>query len=63
MGEVINLNKARKAAHKAADTKAAAENRGRFGLSKLAKTLAEKQQQIDARRLDSVRRDPPTKPK
>lgn len=63
MGEVINFNKVRKAAQKTAKAQAAAENRGLFGLSKLARTLAEKQQQIDARRLDGARREDPKKPK
>lgn len=61
MGEVINLNKARKAADKAKKVEKAADNRAKSGLSKFMTSLAEKQREIDARRLDSSRLDKPKK--
>ena len=39
MSEVVNFNKARKAAAKAADRQKAAQNRAAFGRSKLEKSL------------------------
>jgi hypothetical protein len=57
-GEIINLNKARKARDKAAKTKEAAQNRVAFGRHKgeKAKTMsiAEKLKQA----LDAAKRDP-----
>jgi hypothetical protein len=57
-GEIINLNKARKARDKAAKTKQAAHNRAAFGRDKSEKaralSLAEKLKQA----LDAAKRDP-----
>jgi Domain of unknown function (DUF4169) len=57
MGEVINLNKARKARDKAAGKDEAQENRAKFGLTKLVrgKTAADKakrEKALDGRKLD-----------
>jgi len=57
-GEIINLNKARKARDKAAKTKEAAHNRVAFGRDKGEKakalSIAEKLKQA----LDAAKRDP-----
>jgi hypothetical protein len=57
-GEIINLNKARKARNKAAKTQEAAQNRAAFGRDKGEKaralSLAEKLKQA----LDAAKRDP-----
>lgn len=50
MAEILNLNRARKAKAKAEDKTRAAENRAKFGLSKVEKTL-------DAARAAKLRRD------
>ena len=59
--DVINLNKARKARAKDAQTAKAAENRAKFGLTKgqSAKTKAETSKLTRA--LDEARRDRPDK--
>ncbi len=58
MGELINLNKARKEREKAARSAKASENRAKFGQTKGGKaeamSLAEKVKQV----LDNAKRDP-----
>jgi Domain of unknown function (DUF4169) len=57
--EIVNLNRFRKT--KARDDKAreAAENRIKFGRTKAEKQQVAAQEQLDARRLDGVKRTEP----
>jgi hypothetical protein len=58
MNDLVNLNRARKAKHTVAAKASAAENRVRFGRSKLVKA-AEDAARLKARTsLDQVKRDP-----
>lgn len=57
MGEVINLNKIRKAREKEERDRLAAEKRARFGHSKLDKSLQESEREKRERELDSQRFD------
>lgn len=57
MGEVVNLNKARKARDKAAAKDQARENRTRFGRSKGQKTLERLEADKAERSLDGARRE------
>ena len=57
MGEVVNLNKARKARDKAAAKDQAHENRARFGRSKGQKTLERREADKAERSLDGARRE------
>ena len=57
MGEVVNLNKARKARDKAAALAQARENRARFGRSKGQKTLEKLEADQAERSLDGARRE------
>ncbi len=50
MADIVNLNQARKAKAKADDKSRAAENRAKFGRSKIEKSL-------DAARADKLKRD------
>lgn len=50
MADIVNLNQARKAKAKASDKARAAENRAKFGRTKVEKTL-------DSARADKLRRD------
>lgn len=50
MAHIVNLNQARKAKAKADDRARAAENRAKFGRTKVEKTL-------DAARADKLKRD------
>jgi hypothetical protein len=50
MADIVNFNQARKAKAKADDKARAAENRAKFGRSKVEKTL-------DAARADKLKRD------
>ena len=65
MGDVINLNRARKARERAAKGGAAAENRARFGRSGTDRETEAARQDHDARRLDAHRLgdDEPEPPK
>jgi hypothetical protein len=54
--EIINLSKARKAREKEKTARTSAENRARFGRSKVQKTLAKLQEEINVRRLDLAKR-------
>jgi hypothetical protein len=60
MGDIVNLNKARKARAKAAARSEAAANRSLFGLRKSEKDRARAEREEAARKLDQTRRDPPT---
>lgn len=59
MGEIINLNKARKARDKAADKARAAENRAAHGRSKSERTQAEAEKSHLDQVLDGARRERP----
>jgi hypothetical protein len=65
MGEVINLNRARKARAKAAKAEAAAENRTRFGRTKGERDGETARHSQDEKRLDGHRLgdDDPEPPK
>jgi hypothetical protein len=58
MGEIVNLNKARKARRKADAGKAAATNRAQFGRSKAEKALEQARRDKAGKDLDAARRDP-----
>lgn len=58
MSEIVNFNKARKAAGKARDKAHAAENRIRHGRTRAEKTLDAARADLAARRLEQTRRDP-----
>ena len=58
MVEPINLNKARKAKARAAETAQAAENRVRFGRSKAEKTGSKLEAERARRALDQARKEP-----
>ncbi len=55
MGEVINLNRARKARTKAAKAEAASENRARFGLTRNERDGETTRREQNATRLDGHR--------
>lgn len=57
MGEIINLNRARKARDRAAEKAQARENRMKFGRDKASKAQDSKQAEDAARRLDGARLD------
>lgn len=59
MGEVVNLNQARKARDKARAKRQAADNRIAFGRSKSERQIADKARERDAARLDGHKRDDP----
>lgn len=56
MAELVNLNKARKARGKADDRAKAAENRAKFGRTKLEKGLEGARQAKAGRELDGKKR-------
>ena len=58
MAKPINLNRARKARARAADTAQAAQNRLRFGRTKAERDRAIKGAEAAARELDGHRREP-----
>jgi hypothetical protein len=60
MGEIINLNKMRKLKAREAAEKLAAENRVKFGRSKAQKQRDELAAEEASRRLDLLKREPPT---
>lgn len=57
MGEIVNLNKARKARDKLAAKRAAAANRLSFGRSKAQRLTTEAERERDAARLDGHKLD------
>jgi hypothetical protein len=57
MGSVINLNRYRKAKQQAERERRANEKRVRFGLPKSERSKNAAQRNLEARRLDGVRRD------
>lgn len=59
MGEVVNLNKARKARDKAEARRKAGDNRVLFGRSKSERQMADKTREREAARLDGHKRDEP----
>ena len=59
MGEVVNLNKARKARDKAEAKRAADANRLAFGRTKVERLSTQKERDRDAARLDGHRLDEP----
>jgi hypothetical protein len=56
-GEIVNLNKARKARSRQAAKAQASQNRVKFGLAKADKTLAARRAAIEDARLEAHRRD------
>jgi Domain of unknown function (DUF4169) len=58
MNDLINLNRARKAKRKVAAKAAAAENRVRFGRSKLVKAVEDAARLKARTSLDQAKRDP-----
>lgn len=62
MAEIINLNKARKAKARIAAEGRAAQNRVRFGRSKLEKQQARIETETAAKKLDGLKLDPPRSP-
>ena len=59
MGEVVNLNKARKVRDKAAAKRTAEANRLTFGRIKAERETTQKERDRDAARLDGHKRDKP----
>ncbi|MFK4056478.1 DUF4169 family protein [Brevundimonas sp. NPDC046655] len=59
MGEVVNLNKARKARDKADAKRAADANRTAFGRTKSERLTTQKERDRDAARLDGHKLDEP----
>jgi hypothetical protein len=59
MGDIVNLNKARKEREKAAKEKAAAEHRVVFGQTKTAKLTLKDRLEKARRDLDQMRREKP----
>jgi len=59
MGEVVNLNKARKARGKAEAKRAADANRLTFGRTKAERLTTQKERDREAARLDGHRLDEP----
>ncbi|WP_292082624.1 MULTISPECIES: DUF4169 family protein [unclassified Brevundimonas] len=57
MGEVVNLNKARKARDKADAKRAAEANRLTFGRTKSERQMTQKERDRDAARLDGHKLD------
>lgn len=59
MGEVVNLNKARKARDKAEAKRAADANRLTFGRTKAERQTTQKERERDAAKLDGHKLDEP----
>ena len=55
--EIINLRRARKTKQRRDADKQAAENRAKFGQSKAARAARDAEQDLEARRLDALRRE------
>lgn len=60
-GDVVNLNRLRKAKARDDRTKQAAENRVKFGRTKAEKQQAAAEEQLTAKRLDGLRRVDPNR--
>lgn len=60
MGDIVNLNKARKARAKTQAKAVASANRGLFGLPKAVKDKSRAEREKADRKLDQTRREPPT---
>ena len=58
MGEIINLNRARKGKAKTQARSAASQNRAKFGRTRAEKTAAEEAGAAIVRTLDGARREP-----
>lgn len=59
MGEIVNLNKARKARDKAEAKRAAEANRLTFGRTRVERLTTQKKRDRDAARLDGHKLDEP----
>jgi hypothetical protein len=59
MGDIVNLNRARKAKAREQATAVADANRIKFGTSKAEKKLSESQRKLDARNHSAHKRDEP----
>ncbi|MFC0632760.1 DUF4169 family protein [Brevundimonas balnearis] len=57
MGEIVNLNRARKTRARAADKSRAAANRAAFGRTRAEREAQVLKDELAARRLDGARRD------
>ncbi len=57
MGELVNLNRARKARDRAAGRAQATVNRSRYGQAKAEKARLEAERALAAKRLDELKRD------
>ena len=57
MGEIVNLNRARKARDKAADKAVAVANRAAHGRIKSQREAADKERDREARLLDGAKRE------
>ena len=57
MSEIVNLNKARKAKAKVEAKRTAAENRARFGASKVETEFERRRREKAERALDQAKRD------
>lgn len=57
MGEIVNLNRVRKAQARAADKSRAAANRAAFGRTKAEREAQALKDALAARRLDGAKRD------
>ncbi|MBJ7484299.1 DUF4169 family protein [Brevundimonas sp.] len=57
MGEIVNLNRARKAREKAADKAVAVANRAAHGRTKSQREAADKERDREARLLDGAKRE------
>ncbi|MDP1639698.1 MAG: DUF4169 family protein [Hyphomicrobium sp.] len=55
--EIINLRRARKTKQRQQAETKAAENRAKFGQSKAARAAKDAEQDLEARRLDALRRE------
>ena len=60
MGDIVNLNKARKARARAQAKAGAAANRSLFGVKKADKDGAKVERERASRKLDQSKLDPPT---
>lgn len=60
MGDIVNLNKARKARAKAEAKAGAAANRALFGVAKVEKDRAKSEREKAALKLDQNKLEPPT---
>jgi hypothetical protein len=63
MGDVVNLNRARKARARVEDKARAAQNRSRFGQTKADEARRQAERRLAETRLDEARREPVTESK